>query len=135
MSPGLREAGRLGKNAFPGIPFHEARKCIHDVGSCWGGTAIVQPNHLLVDRKGLIDRIPIHYLKLERFFELVNDVWVQYGKKVFGGTAEENRLDMPFVGAWKKSAGRTGTTITGSAQRQSEDEQPLNTYRGQSRYA
>jgi hypothetical protein len=42
-------------------------------------------------------------LKLKRFFELVNDAWVQYGKEVFGGITEENRVDMSSVAAWKKA--------------------------------
>lgn len=42
-------------------------------------------------------------LKLKRFFELVNDAWVQYGKEVFGGITEENRLDMSSMATWKKA--------------------------------
>ena len=42
-------------------------------------------------------------LKLKRFFELVNDAWVQYGNEVFGGITEENRLNMASVAAWKKA--------------------------------
>jgi hypothetical protein len=42
-------------------------------------------------------------LKLKRFFELVNDAWVQYGNEVFGGITEENRVDMSSVAAWEKA--------------------------------
>ena len=41
-------------------------------------------------------------LKLKRFFELVNDAWVQHGNEVFGGFTEENRVDMSSVDAWTK---------------------------------
>jgi hypothetical protein len=42
-------------------------------------------------------------LKLKRFFELVNDAWVQYGNEVFGGITEETRVDMSSVEAWEKA--------------------------------
>jgi thioesterase domain-containing protein len=42
-------------------------------------------------------------LKLKRFFELVNDAWVQYGNEVFGGITEQTRMDMSSVAAWEKA--------------------------------
>lgn len=41
--------------------------------------------------------------KLKRFFELVNDAWVQYGMKVFGGITEENPMVISSVATWKKA--------------------------------
>ena len=42
-------------------------------------------------------------LKLNRFFELVNDAWVQYGSEVFGGITEQTRVGMSTVAAWEKA--------------------------------
>lgn len=39
-------------------------------------------------------------LDLKRFFELVDDAWVQYGNEVFGDITEETRADMSVVDAW-----------------------------------
>jgi hypothetical protein len=33
-------------------------------------------------------KVSYRNLKLNRFFELVNDAWVQYGNEVFGGITE-----------------------------------------------